>query len=128
VINRIYLAGPWIARAEASRIASNLESLGYTITHPWWDYDGEGEDKEDLAFLRSCAEADVKGVETADAVVVYNTAKSEGKAVEQGIAIARGIPVICWTPFEKPSSNIFHYLPNYTHVKTFDEVLEAIGE
>jgi nucleoside 2-deoxyribosyltransferase len=124
---RVYLAGPWIAREAMPKMAEQLEAAGHKITHKWWEYEGENQDEETDEFLRSCAEQDVAGVVTADVVIVYNTAKSEGKAVEQGIAIVVGHPIIVVTPYEKPSSNIFHYLPQYTHVKTFQEALEIVN-
>jgi nucleoside 2-deoxyribosyltransferase len=125
---RVYVAGPWVDRFNAANIADAVSVMGHTITHNWWAYEGEGEHTESLEFLRKCAEMDVEAVRTADVVVVLNTYKSEGKAAEQGIAIALGKPIIVITPGEKPSSNIFHYLPNYTHVTTVKEALEAIGE
>lgn len=125
---RVYVAGPWVDRHNAAALGLDVENAGHTITHKWWHYDGEGEHLESEDFLRQCAENDVRGVRTADVVVVLNTAKSEGKASEQGLAIAYGIPVVVITPGEKPTSNIFHHLSNYTHVKTTQEALEAIGE
>jgi nucleoside 2-deoxyribosyltransferase len=125
---RVYVAGPWVDRAQAQYLANVIASKGHTITHPWWAYEGKGEEFETEEFMRTCAIKDVTGVTTADVVVVLNTAKSEGKATEQGIAIARGLPIVVITPGEKPTSNIFHHLSNYTHVKTIDEALEVIGE
>jgi len=125
---RVYLAGPWVDRDNAKNIASILTNKGHVITHPWWDYEGKGEEHETEKFMRDCAVKDVNGVSTADVVVVLNTAKSEGKATEQGIAIALRIPVVVITPGEKPSSNIFHHLPSYTHVKTVEEALEVISD
>lgn len=135
---RIYLAGPWVHRDKMPEIADSINKAGHTITHPWWKYEGSSdpnkygdnvtafEDSLSEDFLRSCAELDVMGVKTADAVIVYNSAKSEGKATEQGIAIALGKPVIVVTPAEKPTSNVFHYLPNYTHVTTVEDAIAAI--
>lgn len=123
---RVYLAAPWIHREDAKNIANRLVQYGHVITHPWWDYEGEGEHLESEEFLLACAQSDVRGVRTADVVIVLNSAKSEGKSAEQGLAIAYGLPIICITPGDKPTSNIFHHLPNYTHVKTVEEALIAI--
>jgi nucleoside 2-deoxyribosyltransferase len=124
---RIYLAAPWVSRDLAKEIAQGLENLGFAITHKWWKYEGESQDVEGPEFLQTCAAQDVAGVLTADVVLVLNTAKSEGKAVEQGLAIAWGKPIVVITPDIKPSSNIFHYLPCYTHVKTLEEAIGIIG-
>lgn len=123
---KIYLAGPWIERQTMPQYADAIRRAGHTITHEWWKYDGEGEDKEDRAFLEECAKKDRDGVYNCDAVICINTAKSEGKAVEQGLAIAYGRPIILVTPNEKPSSNIFHYLHNYKHVKSLAEAINAL--
>lgn len=125
---KIYLAGPWVERKIMPELALLLESNGHTITHPWWNYEGEDQNTETPEFLRQCAKQDVAGVENCDAVIVINTAKSEGKAVEQGLAIAFEKPIICVTPGEKPSSNIFHYLSSYQHVKTFSEAIEGLKQ
>jgi nucleoside 2-deoxyribosyltransferase len=125
---RIYVAGPWVDREQVIPIAKQLENIGHVITHEWWKYDGESQNNEPPSFLAQCAQADVDGVKTADVVIVYNSSKSEGKSVEQGIAIANNKPIVCITPGDiKPSSNIFHYLPNYQHVKSVEAALEVIG-
>lgn len=123
---RVYIAAPWIDRDAAKMLGQLVEQAGHIITHKWWGWEGEEEEATD-AFKRECAILDVNGVASADVVLVYNSFKSEGKAAEQGIAIALGKPIVCFTPGEKPSSNIFHYLPCYTHVKTIEEALEAIS-
>jgi nucleoside 2-deoxyribosyltransferase len=135
---RVYVAGPWIHREDAKQLGAQLEELGYTITHKWWNYEGEIDPNvygTDMAafesslrkeFLHTCAVQDVRGVRTADVVVVLNSAKSEGKAAEQGMAIILGLPIILITPGAKPSSNVFHYLQNYTEVKTIEEAIEAL--
>jgi nucleoside 2-deoxyribosyltransferase len=126
-IKRVYLAGPWVDRIIAKSIAGTLEKAGYTITHPWWNYEGEDQDKETPESLAKFAQMDVDAVRTADAVVVYNSAKSEGKAVEQGLAIAWNKPIIVITPWDRPSSNIFHNLSNYTHVTNLHAALEKLS-
>jgi nucleoside 2-deoxyribosyltransferase len=125
---KIYLAGPWIDRDMMPSIANTLEQNGHTITHKWWQYEGKGEEFETEAFMRSCAVKDYRGVVDCDVVLVYNSAKSEGKAVEQGIALAFEKRIVLWTPGEMPSSNIFYHMHNYRHVKTIDEALKEINE
>jgi nucleoside 2-deoxyribosyltransferase len=125
---KIYLAGPWVDRDKMPQLAAQLEARGHRITHKWWEYEGTNQDDETKEFLQDCALKDVAGVVTSDVVLVYNSAKSEGKAVEQGIAIISGQPIIVLTPAEKPTSNIFHYLPQYTHVTNLDDAMEVIGE
>jgi nucleoside 2-deoxyribosyltransferase len=124
---RIYVAGPWVDREQVIPIADKLEQMGHVITHKWWEYEGVSQNEESPEFLRECAKSDFNGVASADIVLVLNTSKSEGKAAEQGIAIALGKPIVCITPDVNPSSNIFHYLGCYTHVKTVEEALEVVS-
>jgi nucleoside 2-deoxyribosyltransferase len=125
---RIYLAGPWVERGVIRELSAELTTAGHTITHPWWDYEGEDQHAESPEFLRDCAKLDVEAVYQCDAVVVWNTQKTEGKAVEQGLAIAWDKPIVCITPGQPPSSNIFHYLHNYVHVKSMAEAVEALKQ
>lgn len=123
---KIYLAGPWIHRGDMPAIASQLEAAGHTITHRWWNYEGEAEHTLPASELARYAKLDVEGVKNCDIVFCINSAKSEGKAVEQGLAIAFEKPVILVTPGDRPSSNIFHYLFSFYHVKTVQEGIKAI--
>lgn len=125
---RIYLAAPWVDRDLAQRYAKFIESKGHVITHPWWNYEGADQTLESEEFLKDCAKHDVAGVETADVVIVLNTNKSEGKAVEQGLAIAFEKPIICMTPGAAPTHNIFHHLSNYRHVKTMEQAVDALQQ
>ena len=107
---RIYIAAPWTHKADAARVASLLEAAGHTITKRWWEHrevpgyltaDHSNDDE-----LTEQALQDIDGVLTADVFVLLNYEKSEGKAVETGIALAVGIPIIV----VGGRSNLFHYL------------------
>lgn len=69
------------------------------------------------------ARMDMFDVIRADVVLVLNLAKSEGKAVEQGIALAREIPIIV---VGLDRFNVFQYLPQYTFVKTVEEAIQLL--
>lgn len=118
---RVYLAGPWVEREKAAEWSKLLEDAGFEITHKWWKYDGEGESKESPEFLESCARSDVNGVATADVVIVINSVKSEGKAVETGMAIAWRKPVCL---IGKKAINIFYNLNFLYKVDTINEAIE----
>jgi nucleoside 2-deoxyribosyltransferase len=128
---RVYVAAPYVARREANRVACELHNKDYEITQHWWDFEGTEQEKG-AGFLKMCAELDYRGVRTADAMFLLNSAKSEGKAVEQGIAIALGIPIIAVGIRGEFSQNVFHYLPNYHWVPTveagFEKLKEVVGE
>lgn len=126
---RVYVAAPWVDRGNAQDVAATLEANGYDVTMDWWNYElGEAEAEDKAAFRRMCAFKDFRGVRTADAVLLINSSKSEGKAVEQGIAIALGIPIVTIGELGAFSSNVFHYLPQYHWVKDLYEALDKLKE
>lgn len=125
--NRIYVAAPWKDRNLAANIAADLEYCGYIITQKWWIFEGE-EENTSWDFKKLCATLDAAGVRTADAVVMLNTQKSEGKAVEMGLAIAYQIPIVIIGDKEK-RGNIFqtmdccHWVPDVTTaLKTLEKL------
>ena len=106
-------------------VAAQIERAGHTITHRWWDVEdlpGSYPSNVDDPFYESCAVDDYLGVVNADAVIVLNMSKSEGKAVEQGIALTLGKPVFV----VGVRTHIFHYLPNFYMVASVDEALERL--
>lgn len=122
----LYLAAPWTERGLMDERAAQLEKNGWKITHRWWNYDGNGQDGEKADFLESCAKCDMYGVLQAHAVILFNTAKSEGKAIEQGIALAARIPIIAIGKRGEFSANVFHYLDCYTWVDNIDAALVTL--
>jgi len=122
---KIYIAGPWVHRHDMPAIAAKLERAGHTITHRWWEFEGD-ENNLTKKFLFECALKDVHGVLSADVVVVINSAKSEGKATEQGIAIAEEKPIIVIGKQGEHSKNIFHYLALYSFVNTVEDAIKKL--
>ena len=121
---RIYIAAPWIHREVAASWSFALEVEGHSISYKWWEHEGKGWEEDDEELARQ-AENDIAGVLSADLMLLMNSLKSEGKAVEQGVAIVRGIPIIAVGVRRGESLNVFHFLPNYTWVGSLEE---AIGE
>jgi hypothetical protein len=74
--------------------------------------------------LRREAQHDWDDVKAADVLVVLNYEKSEGKATEQGLALAMGKKII---GVGKPGNNIFHYLPHYTWVDDLVGVVNLLN-
>lgn len=126
MVKRIYIAAPWEDRALVPAIAATLEKKGYVITHKWWIFEGEEEDVT-WGFKQECARLDVRGVQTADAVLLLNSKKSEGKATEQGIAIAFGIPIIIIGDKSK-RCNIFQTLDSFIWVNNLQEALQKLED
>lgn len=122
----VYLAAPWIDKGVMEERAGLFEKAGYSITHKWWNYDGDELEEKD-GFLGTCARQDWQGVIDAEVLIVFNTAKSEGKAVEQGIALASHIPIIIIGTRGAESKNVFHYLDScYTWVQTPEAALAEL--
>lgn len=123
---KVYLAGPWVDRAAMPELARRLEQDGHSITERWWEHEEPlsfpEESPEYHAAMEDRAVADFIGVIKADAVVVLNSSKSEGKAVEQGVAHAQMKPVV----IIGQRTNIFHYLPSTQAVPDIEGALEKL--
>lgn len=121
----IYIAAPWTHRDQAREAARQCDEAGHSITRPWWDCEAGDEETEKLAEL---AWFDMLGVLQCDALIILNYAKSEGKAVETGLALGlklsdQGGPRIFLIG---PKSNIFHNMAFFEKYETLEEVLEVI--
>lgn len=125
--DNIYIAAPFRDREQMPAIATQLEDAGFHITHKWWLVDDVGHDDEDhITTNAEHATKDIEGVLNADVVLLINTGKSEGKAIEQGVALAAGLPIVAVGKRGEHSSNLFHYLPDYKWVSTLDEAIECL--
>lgn len=116
---KIYVAAPWVRKAEARQAAEALLAQGHEITSRWKWLHGESEDQ---AVLAQEAQNDIDDIHEADALVLLNLEKSEGKAVETGYALASYKPVIVLGG----RSNIFHHLPRVLHVSTMDQLFASL--
>ena len=121
---KIYFAGPWADRLKVEKMALELESMGHIIVQRWWEDDFP---KASPEVRQRCAQGDYDSVREADLLLVWNTVLSEGKAVEQGLAMAWEKPIICIIPEGFTSQNIFHnMLDKYTHVTSFEEAISQL--
>lgn len=124
---RVYIAAPWADREKMPEIGEKFEAAGHVVTHKWWDVKPTAEgDWGSTDILRQQAINDIRGVQNADLVVVMNTAKSEGKSFEQGIAVADNKPIVIVGQRGAVSMNVFHYLDNYRWVENTSEALEIL--
>lgn len=87
---RIYVAAPWINKAEAAAAAEAFEQAGFEITERWWLHPETTNHDE----LVAQAFKDVQGILDAQLMVVLQLGPSEGKAVETGIAMMAMVPVV----------------------------------
>lgn len=125
---RVYLAGPWSRRKDVAEAAQLITDSGHEITHPWWTFEDDEREWGNPEVMRARATADLHGVTACERMVLLNYARSEGKAVEQGIAIARGIPIIAvGNPSTDESRNVFHWMPKYVWVPTLELAVELLN-
>lgn len=109
---KVYIAAPWVRRPEAIEVGKQFVAAGHELTCRWFEHvtDGDPNDSTGVtcnpASIVQQALEDIADVRRAHVLVVLNLQKSEGKAVETGIAIAAGILVIS----VGPRSNIFQAL------------------
>jgi hypothetical protein len=121
----LYIAAPWKHRAHAREVAQQYRDKGHQVVSRWHDEWGVKSDTGmTVAEKREEAEKDVADVRACQAMVVLNWEKSEGKAVEQGIALERRTPIIV----VGAESNVFHNLPSVKLVDSFAESLGALAE
>lgn len=125
---RIYLAAPWVCKAEALAAATTLEVAGHTITKKWWEHrevngylrdDISTEQREELMIQ---AMEDIAGVWNAQAFILLNGKVSEGKSVETGLALAYSTPIV----LIGAPSNLFHYLPHVFRVDTIEDAIALL--
>lgn len=117
----IYLAAPWVRKKDAAVVRQQLRDRGFNVTSRWIDLPDDSA-QDDEKYMTSQAVVDLEDVHNSDCVVVMNWEKSEGKAVEQGLAIAWDMPLL----IVGDRSNIFQYLPSVLIVPTLDEAIIAL--
>lgn len=121
---RVYIAAPWVRRTEAVEIGKRFVASGFEVTSRWFEHPGNPNDStgksSPLETVVQQANEDIEDILRADALVVVNLERSEGKAVETGIAIANGIPVVS----VGARSNIFQALGK--EVGTVDEAISYL--
>lgn len=123
---KIYIAGPWLHRGDMPSIAAQFEAEGHTVTWKWWETDDIAEGSNREAELEAQARHDVAGVREAQALVLINSAKSEGKSFESGVAFERKTPIICVGKRGAVSTNVFHYMPEFKWVETIQGAINAL--
>ena len=126
-MSKVYIAAPWRDKTKMPEIARQVEAAGHTITHKWWLVEDVPEDTRSMEDSKEQALDDVYGVMSADLMILINSAKSEGKSLEQGVAIADGKDIIAVGKLGEFSKNVFHYLENYHWVDTLQEGLEWLA-
>jgi len=123
---KVYVAAPWIHRDQAINAGKVLREAGYEVTSRWFTHEGDPNDSTgitvELEKIQNQAIEDFQDVLAADVIVVLNIAKSEGKAVETGFALAHGIDLIS----VGKRSNIFQSLG--VEVETLADAVAVLNQ
>lgn len=123
MVTKVYIAAPWVKKPMAAQAKEMFERAGFTVTSNWITEHPEAKLglECDRAELTRQALADLDDLEQADAFVILNLDKSEGKATELGAAYYWRKPIIL---VGERTVNLFYHLPSVVQV---DTVQEAIG-
>ena len=119
----IYVA----SKFENSKVVKEAQKIlsqdGHTISHDWTVEDATGKSGDALErYMRVCARKDLKGVEVADALLLFNHAGGCGMFTEFGIALAlRKVIVVIDAFVQGKPKNIFFHLPEVHHVVSLRE-------
>ncbi len=125
----VYTAAPWVNRVAARELRTKLQAQGHVVVSRWLDFVGEASipaepGSRDAKVLHAEAIHDFEDIDKADVLVVLNSTLSEGKAVEQGYAMAFDMPIIA---IGVPS-NVFHYIDEiYTWVPDVEGALAVLA-
>ena len=122
----IYIAAPWINKAEALEAQKKFEAAGHVVTSQWITKHTDVDDPDDpkhFEELRKQAEEDLNDILDSGTFVILNLGKSEGKATELGYAYAMGLEIYL---VDEPSINIFYHLPEVNKCKSVEEVIECL--
>ena len=124
---KVYIAAPWVHKAEALAAKEKFEAAGIEVTAHWIKYHSDAAlgDPQFDEELQEQAVQDVEDIVQSDVFVILNLDKSEGKATELGFAYGLGIPTILVGPRTR---NIFYYLPSIFRTDTVEDAIAGILE
>jgi hypothetical protein len=132
----IYLAGPWHRKDDVRLARAQFRDAGIRVLADWIDHHNGS---HTAAELQAEAFRDLMQIDEADALVVLQLEKSEGKSAELMFAYCnyritsfpaanrRPIIVVGEHDLANPV-NVFHYLPGILRVHTIEEAIHALRE
>lgn len=123
---KLYVAAPWARRDDAINYAEAFTRAGHEVISRWFHHEGTPGDSTGVTLdpveVRRQVAEDIEDVRRCDVFVVLNLQVSEGKAVETGLALAAGKPIIS----VGPRSNVFQILA--TEVYSCEEAIDVLGK
>lgn len=118
---KIYCAGPWVHKADLKVVADELRTDGFEVVSRWHDTSlNSGIYEAEKHVMEEEAQKDYDDINKADTLVYLNLAKSEGKATELGIALAKGFNIYV---VGGKLNNVFLHLPQIKHVNDLADVM-----
>ena len=109
----VYVAGKSTDLDRVKRVMNIVREAGHKITFDWTSEEGEIRSgmgwREDPEKACEIAEKEVSAVLTADLVILCHDRSILGGAIETGIAVGQGIPVMVLDP--EVRNSVFWYLP-----------------
>lgn len=127
---KFYLASRYDDRLQLCEIRERLLAQGHDVTARWLNGSHElGEGTEHAVDSRRFAEEDLRDIERADAVVLFNNPASlesvrGGRHIEFGYALAQAKTLI----IVGPRLSVFHYLPFVYQFDGWESLLDATAE
>ncbi len=118
---RIYVAASWAFITHTKSVKKQFQNAGFEVVSTWT----EQEDTADAQTLSENAQRDMDELESADAFVIFNWAKSEGKATEMGWALAAGKIVVL---VGSTDGNFFYHLPQVHQTENIAEAIEYLRD
>lgn len=123
-MKKVYLAGPWACKTAMKAIADVLRSNQIVLTSRWHDSDYDSAVYEGSPHtMETECQKDWNDINEADTLVYMNLVKSEGKATELGIALAKGLPIYV---VGGKQNNVFLHLPWINHRDSLTDVVQEI--
>lgn len=119
----IYIAAPWVRRADAAEAKRRVQDAGHRVTAHW--IDGHFDETPSVDNLGDQASQDWQDVEDSDVLILLNLEMSAGKATELGIALVNGLRILLVGPRQ---GNVFHNLSEVEQFDTLTEALDALRE
>lgn len=131
---RVYVACPWKHKETAKEVKKQLEVAGHEVTSRWIDFEVDPKYAYEYPekIMREEAEKDIKDVFTAQAMLYLNLEKSEGKATELGMFLARAVlgdSVSIFVVGGK-QNNVFLNLPGdyLLHLESVEHAIEVFND
>jgi hypothetical protein len=125
---KVYIAAPWGNKADARAARILVQQAGHRVTSRWMDQP-DGDYEQPAEKMAEEALRDIDDTYAANVLLYLNLAKSEGKAVELGMFLARqeesgGVKIVV---VGGKANNVFLHLPSIIHVSSVEEALGQIN-